>query len=366
MSPKKESSDGGAGAKTREKDARTEERKRLAIYTLVAVVLVVIAIASLLATSFAGGVGSCSSKLFIQSKYSCYLYYAMAMKNASVCNALPSTYAYSCVVTVASNYSSVGMCGAIGSSGYRDECVLDIGVSEKNVTSCGSLPEPYRSTCAYDIARDTDFASLSYCSYIGNASEETACTSEYYYKEAERTGELGECSYLPDTANTTVLDDIMSTQLNASTLDSLLGYDIYSNSSYYNETHVAEPTPYGYCYASVARLTGNESACGLLNGTDLALCEAGFVNSTAINYTDLGSSCADAPAELQSYCYAGIVDYKALDTKNATLCMTINQTDLAYSCLSDLAQKYANSSYCNYISNITVRQSCYLYLNGTT
>lgn len=334
---------------TENRAASNPNTNHLILYAIIVGGLVIIALISLLLTSYWNGIGSCGSKILPESKFSCYTYYAVANNNVSICGQLNGNFAYECMTAVAMNHSEIPACESINSSAFESACISNISIASMNASACMILQEPYKSQCSYAIAKKENFGNLSICAEIANSSYKEICNSIYYYKKAENTRNFSYCNKLSSIPNYTILSMMNS---------SVLGLE-NSEYTYFNLT------PYGDCYASIAYITQNSSLCERLTGINRYICYKKFASKTN-NLTNTSNICSSVPSYAKADCLYSLKINESISTKNASLCLTINNSEFAYTCIFDIVGKYGNTTYCNYIPNSTIRSSCYLSLANTT
>ncbi len=331
-----------------------EEKRRWLVMVSAVIALLLIAMFALLLTKPTNTLSSCGSRVLPGLKYSCYEYFANQTKNASICNNIPTPMRYTCISNVALISSNSGICTQSSlPSSYASSCLNAVGIATRNSSVCAEISGTNESACAYGIAEAMNFSSASACSYINNNSLMNECYAKYYYEEAASTSQYTYCNSLPNVPNTTIMVDMLATSSNMS---------LISDAYIYTEDNV---TPMGLCYSNVAYLTKNQSLCSLLTGISSQLCAAPFAASKTFNESQLLSSCSSVPSDLYSVCVEGVQTDEALQNKNVSICLSMNQSSFKDSCISELAAKMDNSTYCSYISNSTLQQSCLLYMNAS-
>ncbi len=327
------------------------EKRRLVLAVAATIIILLIAIASLLLTRPTNTLSSCGSRATPGLKYACYEYFANQTRNASICNNLPVPLVYSCVSNVALLSLNSSMCIYSGlPSSYRNLCLDQVGVSGRNSSVCVEMNSTNESVCAYGVAQAQNFSEATTCGYINNNTLSMRCYSKYYYQQAAATKDYTYCNYLPNVPNNTILTNILSTS-NTSRI-----YDAYAY-AYYNIT------PRGLCYSNVAYVSNNKTICTSLSGINSQLCMEPFITVKPSNESTLLASCSEVPADLQDVCREGVLVDEAVHNANVSICLSLNQTNFKDSCISEVAAKVGNSTYCSYISNVTAQEVCASYFN---
>ncbi len=341
-------------SKDGKKPQMSHEERRI-ILIGVTVLLLVVAIVTLLTRTAIGssGIQACRSIIFAQQRYNCIGNLANTTGNYLVCSYLPiQSSSYQCIRTVAEKRQNASICSSINSSDpMYDSCVENVSYEKNDLSLCLGLRGANESACAYAIARQNLFSSLSYCNAIGNESQRATCGYIFYYNVATSTNTPSNCGYLPNVTNGTLLSLIVS---RGNTNQSGADFNYFS----YTALNI---TPKEYCYYNVAKSTKDKSLCGYTSGTISQICNSSFsANSTAsLNITSATALCAAAPSYEQALCTYGIFTEKALADQNVSSCFEITDMNYQNSCIVDLASRYNDSSYCNYIdNNNTAQQAC--------
>ncbi len=153
--------------------------------------------------SLLGGVNGYNSYLFpymlampnesISLRDLCYLYVAKESSNSSICNSISSSQlrqlcATECSRTNAThaalNASQVlAACNETSAYMSKSQCITYLTITESiathNLTWCKSLGPKYYDTCYSDFA--SAFKNSTYCSYITNATANSACLANLNY-----------------------------------------------------------------------------------------------------------------------------------------------------------------------------------------
>ena len=340
------------------------ELERRALLGIIAVILVLAAVFLLFlrTVTSSSGAASCKSIVLVTQKYNCYNLLASQTGNYSLCSFLPAAQSSACIANVAEQRNNVTICGTINtSSSYYSNCVLNVSYALGRIDYCTQLRGENESDCAYALAKKDGFSRLSDCNAVNDPMKNQLCNYIYDYAVAQSSGRPSYCADLPNVTNNTMLNAIVSKNY---TNQSALSFN-------YLQYLTANVTPRSFCYYRLASLFSNQSYCRDVAGTLSQVCYDSFSSaqpasnsSTSFpNYTqqiaNVSYACAGAPAYAQSLCRFGMYTEFALSQKNATYCFNIQNTTYKYSCIAELAAKYNDSSYCNYIQqNLTAQQAC--------
>lgn len=331
----------------------TESEGRI-ILVGVAVVLIAVALISLVARSVGTTrLQSCKGIALAQQRHECLYALANSTDNYSICNLLPNDVSYSCIAGIAERTMNVTACGEINSSAspYND-CITNISYELNNNSYCLLLKGDNVSECAMGVARINQFSNLSYCSIIPNSSQRSICTYVYYYDKALASGIPEYCSYLPQTNNHTVLSAISPTGY--ANISQNLGTALLS-------VLEANITASSYCYYSTALSAGNKSMCTYSGGQIASECY-NYLNNTPsiLNFSNLSDVCSQAPSYAMDLCNYTLFTEVALVRRNVSLCFMISNYTYKNTCIVQLAEKYNDSAYCNYITdNNATQKACY-------
>jgi hypothetical protein len=344
--------------KASETDASTSQQHML--YIAATALVLCIALLLVIFGNRGNALQRCEGVILQPQRSSCLDALAGIERNASVCDLIG--YAQlrdSCIEGIAELTSNITLCTQVTAAGDRADCVFNISNSTRNIGYCALVGAPYNSTCAYNIASRDRFASEQDCALIENATLRSECMYLYYYGSAMASKNASYCAALPGKVNMSLLSAIF--MVNSSLSSQLM------------ELSMLNATPQSYCYYNLAVLTPNRSLCAFTSGFMNTLCNAtlsspaqsaNITNETACNYV---------PAEWKPACEFWMLSAQAISKRNASLCMQISTVTVIgmqdqYSCISSLAEKYGNASYCAYISNSTVEQDCVMsvrYANST-
>ncbi|MEM0149270.1 MAG: hypothetical protein QXW10_00010 [Candidatus Micrarchaeaceae archaeon] len=352
MFGKKQDSDGSVTQSAGRKNysiVLTGRDKKL-VYLSIAVILIVLALASLAVMSVKKtALQECSSIVLQQPKDNCYASLANATGNISICGFIPNeNQANTCAYNIANAHNSIALCSYIKNSSTMQQCIYGIAVRAANETACASLSEPYMSSCIYNYAKLNHFSNISTCNAIQNTTLVQKCRYTYYYNSAMLYKSYNYCSSLPNATNSTVLSYIIPQN-----------YSNYSNFEIGAEMAAFNITPQSYCYIELANETKNSSLCSFTSGMANELCQGIFAlrNTTvALNET---AACGNVPSYLKNTCIYGFISGEALAHDNISECLTISNLTYKDNCIYTMAYKYNQTSYCSYISNTTAMSACY-------
>jgi hypothetical protein len=279
--------------------------------------------------------------------------------NLSICRLVSSPGSTAgCIDSIAEGTKNISACSSLGTgSAVYTGCIDNISYSLDNPADCGLLGNGSQSasTCTYNIAVLDGFSNLGTCSSIANSSEESMCTSLYYYNLAKRRIAPNYCSELPNSTDNNLLTAMIS--------------DTYANSSTglaYYSLYNLNTTPSSLCYYVLATDSRNESLCSSTSGSISDLCYSNFTSASANQSTNLNTSalCSTEPGYAQGLCTYSISTAKALAQDNVSICSAINGTYYQYSCVVSVATKYGNSTYCSAIvGNDTAESACVISAN---
>ena len=351
------------GAEERYKIVLTPDDKKKLIIAAVVILAVLAAATILLGSIQKTPLAECEGILLQQNRYSCLQNLAFSTVNTSVCSHMPYPYNDSCVSRIAENTNSISACGEISGSTFYNQCVLNVSSSLGDSSYCSRISNSTaESECVYGVAKASSFGSLSYCQQMPDSYYAGLCSSMYYYERAVSLGNASYCSFLADSSNSSLL-------LNMSDQGAIASNYISYNISAALFLAISNTTPRSYCYYETALHTGNQSLCLMASGAAADLCTFSFYSKSNVtpNYTNLNASsiCASLPASLKDYCILGVGTAAAENTDNVSICMGFSGQE-QYSCISAIASKYNDTSYCSYISNSTARSTCYMLATNRT
>ena len=339
----------------------TTQRERLVALAAITVVLVVVGSVVLVTTSAGTPLSRCTRIIVSQQRSACLFALANSTMNVSVCGYLNGAEASQCISGVALLRGNVSTCNGLSSneSSYS-QCVISVGTSKGVASYCSTLSEPYLSTCAYGVAQRNNFSDASVCATIGNATLRNDCAMKSYYSEAVSSKNPVYCSYLQASANATLVSYMSQSSASLFGISNATAVLPYLNST----------TPQQLCYYNVALLARNLSACNMVGGQLNMLCKArltttssyntSLANATANSITleNVSLLCSSAPSSVQSLCVYSLYSYIAAQQKNASVCGLIQSPLYQGSCYAGLAQRYNDSSYCDYIQNASIKSTC--------
>ena len=333
-------------------------RERLILLGVIAVVLVIAAGLSIIATSVGTPISRCERVVFSQQRYACIARLANSTSNVSLCSYLEGGYEYSCVSVIALRAQNTSYCDSLSyNSSYYAGCIVGISNSTGNLSYCSMVSEPYRSQCEYNVAEKGDFSDVGICNSIANTSLREGCLYRSNYRIALLEKNPYYCSSLPSYQNYSLVYYMVG-------LETHSPYNITSYLPFMNAT------PQQYCRYSIAIESDNKTLCGAVGGYLSLACSSAIgsvsINSSAnITLQNVGEICSKAGSE-EALCSGALYSYIALKSNNATLCGKRNQALLQYSCYATLAKKYNNSAYCGLIANKSISTVCYSNLTSSS
>lgn len=333
------------------------DKKKLVTYVSIAVVLSFLALLSFLIVPQSGTMESCTRLLLENSRYECLGNLAVASLNASTCGFIKGNGADVCYLQIAQKTNNSMVCSKISNSTLTSSCIISIAQGMGDYAMCSSAGEPYASKCEANVAVKVNDMSL--CTGISNSTYNIKCSSIINGKAALLLRSPGFCKKVTNVTDKSTSSYII---FNISQSNS---YAPLKDSSFMQSALVFLPnvtyTARDFCYTSVATLLGNETVCDkVTQGQAMMLCtaqanSASQSNATA-NYTQMLSACASAGAYAQS-CVNQVTLAQAAGTGNATLCGTLG-IGLQPQCYSLLASTYKDSTYCDYISDSSLKDGC--------
>ncbi len=323
-----------------------EQRHR--IYIAATAIVVCVALLLVLFGNRGSALQRCEGAILQSQRSACLDTLAGIENNASICSLIGYAQVRdSCIASVAEHTANITLCTHVAATNEMAGCVLSVSNATRNINDCAFAGAPYNSTCAYNIASEDRFASAYDCALIGNATLRSECAYLHDYSNATTGENASYCTALPDTHNMSLLEGMFDMNI--------------TTSPQFFEFSLINATPQSYCYYHLALNTQNRSLCDFLSGSMGTLCNANFTHPTQSTNITNETVCNYAPAGLKSACEYGLLSARAVSEKNVSLCMQIsNTTDLQYqySCISAIAMRYNDSSYCSYINNSTIEQNC--------
>jgi hypothetical protein len=298
-----------------------------------------------LATETVGGSGGCNMVLS-QPRFQCLNSAALRTGDYKYCMRIgPGTAESQCISSLADSTRNASMCSLLGREGSRYvQCIEAISYATANASVCGTLDPGNQSECAYMLAQNKDFSSISQCLMIQSRQSRSLCLSEYYYSAALNTANYTYCSMLVNSSNYTIMSALAKNQ----NLSSYLSFSYaFLNLS-----------PRDYCYLSLSNMTGSRSCSGISNQTLKAYCKpASPSNSIAIS-ENVTTLCSSSPYGLQGICTLALYTGEALASNNVTICNTMSNSSYRSYCIIQLASKYNQSTYCSYLPTENETNAC--------
>lgn len=333
--------------------------RKLVLYLTITLVLIAAAAVMLLSAPNGTGLQRCKG-LWIQSvRYSCMQGVALSSGNFSICGLMPGSYADSCYVQAANKAMNGSICYKAQNLSQRYACAYPIAVAQANYQMCQGLGEPYGSNCNYGIALSTNDTAI--CGGIANQTLSSACTAVLYTRKAIATYNATYCANVPDTTNTTVVNQVYSHVSYNLTGISLTGGSFLSSFALQSSNSARS-----VCYAFVAAGSRNGSLCyNIANATAKEACviqltkkynASGYSANQSSNYSQLSKACQQLGGQAQ-LCQDYALIPLAVATKNVSICAGLPQ-GIDVQCYAALAVSYKNVSYCSYIKNASESSAC--------
>ncbi len=315
---------------------------------------------------------NCMHALVSANKEQCLYTLALSSKNASLCANLTNYDANSCYFTIAEAGDNQTMCTKITDANSSAQCVDFVANATDRFSDCYALSGTSEQSCLETMALKDHNSTL--CLTLGSPFGRGVCSSSISFGDALRLKNLSYCSAvtpsLDENITSTVLVDSGAFNYGkvASNLSGYIALMAFSPAA-------AQFSAHDLCYLSYAAEYGNSSACATISNSTLgSSCyainsQSRQANSTAnsINYTQLLDTCSTQTSQQnQTSCVSVIRTIEALDTKNVSLCGTL-QLNYSYECYTSFASRFTNSTYCGYIKNYTVYNACLqnAYFNST-
>jgi len=334
----------------KEKEGAASKKERLLYYLIIlAIILILAAVSTVLRTN---QLRQCLNLVIQQNKASCLSNLAYSTSNASICSYLSGVYAASCYQALAYKLGDAALCfnalSLYESTGIS--CIQYFVNKTGNISLCNYLPYNSSRVCAYLGALSSQNSSA--CAFAG--ANESMCLSSIAFSKALSYKNISYCYNLSETTNRTVLNSMLINS--GARAKNIMGL-----------ATVLLPSGYGYnvsardlCMLGVAQELGNAGYCSLFNSSLMrGLCSnivAPQQTSGEVNYTSLLQACLRAGA-FENTCKALVFVSEALSTKNVSICKSLNQT-VSWECFAALARAYKNTSYCGYITNVTISNAC--------
>jgi len=339
----------------------SQKEKRILLSGVTAVLLVIALVAVL--TENVGGytLEKCQGIIYQTQRYDCIMDLANSTGNVSLCSYVPQSYGYLCMARIAEREHNFSLCNRINaSSPISTYCELNLSGSATSLSDCEGLANSsIRSSCIYRLASKEKFANITYCGYITNSTLASNCDYIHYYNLALSTENSSYCLFLPDSTSVSPVA-LLSQDVsgyNSTIAATLAFYELYN------------ATERGICYFRLAQLTGNGTLCSHISGGLSSICNGAIteINTTSnLNLSSAYSYCNQFTGYLKTYCTYGILASVALRTNNVTLCEQIGMQQVENLCITSLAKKYNNSTYCGYILNTTDACTCYSSTSNAT
>ena len=332
---------------------------------LFAAIIVVIVIAAI-ASTFLGAKNStnfCASEFGQQQKSACMEAIAINSNNSTACASFQGQQRDGCYSQIAARTINTTLCRSISNYSLMAVCVTGIANYTGSYAKCSQLNEPYADQCLYAVG--TAKLNGAACSSIKQDSLSQTCSYYIYYSEAIANRNAAYCKSIGN--GTAAQSSALLQEAEISNLSGSLG-NIALITDYYGSYLNISIKPEDLCYYTLAYYTKDSTYCsGISNSSLSGICKTSYETSANASNTYLNLSKLCALNSTGSSICSSTPLINALYKKNATMCRELNTTQSAV-CLSYIADIYSNSSYCQYISNITLNSACVgsvLYRNST-
>ena len=343
------------------------ERERIAIYAVLAALLLLVAISLALATHRqTSRLGACRSILLQGGRDACLSNLAQSSGNASVCGYSSGSSADYCYEAVATQLSEPAVCTNISSAQGAYSCVVGIANATGSYGDCAYLNGTYEHDCVDYMA--VKLRSPEICTNIRNSTAESVCSSGIYFGLAKNASDSAYCSLVSDTANKQYVLGIL-------TISDMLGR-MYGNLTSINNLNPAEYIGGNASYSArdlcnfAVATEGVPSACGRISNATLgSICtssmqyaDSGIVNSTQ-GASPPSSICDSYTGVTRDACMAMLATAQAVGSGNVTVCDGIGNLSLRYGCYASMARAYNSTSYCGNIVNASANEACVQDIN---
>lgn len=358
-------------------DLKKQIKEKFSIIGLIVIILLVIALIIIFFNSIntnKSQFNKCEDIVLNSYRTSCLMYLANTTENISICNSINSVDKNQCISNIATLKDNANLCNLINNSTISSNCALNISIITENQIICNNLSGSYKASCLYHFAKLDNFNNINNCKSITNISNQNICTNLFYYNKMIKTKNQNYCSNVINQTNFTILYLMLNNKnqlfnlstkknnLNLSNIKINILNKTKKISSSIVELISNNVTPENFCYFKYAISSKNSFVCkstGYLKN----ICNNNFnkqkFNNKTNNFTEEINNCKQLVSyNLSSLCSVGIYTTYAIDTKNISICLKINNIDERNICISNMAQKLNNLTYCNYLNNATIKSSC--------
>lgn len=357
-------------------DLKKQIKEKLSIISLIVIILMVIALIIIFFNSIntnKSQFNKCEDIVLNSYRTSCLMYLANTTENISICNAINPIDKNQCISNIATLENNANLCTLINNSTASSNCTLNISIITKNQIICNNLSGSYKASCLYHFAKLNNFNNINNCKSITNISDQNICTNLFYYNKMIKTKNQNYCSKVINQTNFTILYLMLNNKnklFNSSTKNNLnlsnIKTNILNNSQKISSSIIElvsnNVTLKNFCYFKSALISKNSSICnstGYLKNICMNKFNKQQLNNKTNNFTDQINDCNELISyNLTSLCRVGVYTTYAINTKNISICLKINNINYRNICIGNMAQKLNNLSYCNYLSNATIKSSC--------
>ena len=336
---------------SKKEDINKERHDKFIIYISILAIIFFLAIIST-ALQNASSVQKCKNIVIYQNKIACFQNLAYSTNNASVCSYMNGSNEALCYQSLATKTGNESLCNNAVSSyapiGYS--CIINFVNNTGNIYLCNSLPEGEKELCYFYGAINSN--NYSACEFAG--ANTSICSSSIDFSRALLFMNQSYCKEVSNNTNSTFVYSVFKySKIKPNSTISFLGSSL-SNMGYHLSAR-------DFCYINLAQELSNSSYCSSLGSLAAQeLCYRSIehsYNSSQINYTSLLQACSSA-GSYGSYCKNFVYISEAVAKKNVSICESIANQTLSWTCIANIARAYRNESYCGYISNQTANSAC--------
>lgn len=339
-----------------------EERRRIKLYALVTLVLI---IGAIIFASLPKGtrLQQCEGIALSSNKDSCLMVVAISTKNSSICGMMHSGIALGCYINLAESTQNESLCAKayLINQTSGGECSLNVANATSDYSICNTLSEPYRDTCLLKAATKSSDPQL--CAMISNGNSMAVCSSSIAIGRAYYTSNASDCAIVSNSLDKRLIQNVIT---NTSGVFSHAVGNVSTLISEFAVLPNQNVSSRDLCYTILASKLGNSSYCSNTGPQAEKLCGVAANQTTKnyssnnMNFTALLNNCQ--LTQYQSYCTTYVLLDEAVLTKNVSICAGF-PTYTSWQCYESIAKNYNNATYCSYITNSTANSACLLSLN---
>ncbi len=299
--------------------------KYLIIIALLALLVIITLFFSYLASSVnPNTVKGCESKLVNQNQ--CLENLAVSESNSSICTLLPNSSVDGCYLSIANSTKNISYCNLVNSSpaDYQN-CIYTLTNTSNSNVCLSSTNATLKSDCASKLETMSNETTDQYCSFMLNPGNKSACYTEYYFKSAIYNNIPKYCSNIPNNTSVPLPDLLQLLPFNKNE-----DYNLSGDSLYLYENHIVNDR--SLCYVSLFELTNNRSLCGQIPSKLSFLCSYNVTKPILMNASMINEACADVPSLVHSLCISEEYYYLANETKNYSYCEYVTNATLKSKC----------------------------------